>query len=80
MQELVGCGRTVLDERLAIVDPGTGARLGTDQIGEIWVSGENIAAAYWRKIANEERLLQETFGAAFEDYRRRSRALIPFLI
>jgi len=48
VQELVGCGRTVLDERLAIVDPGTGTPLGTDRIGEIWVSGENIAAAYWR--------------------------------
>jgi acyl-CoA synthetase (AMP-forming)/AMP-acid ligase II/acyl carrier protein len=46
--EIVGCGRTVLDERLAIVHPDTGARLGADQIGEIWVSGETIATAYWR--------------------------------
>jgi acyl-CoA synthetase (AMP-forming)/AMP-acid ligase II len=49
--EIVGCGHTVLDERLAIVDPDTGLRLAADQIGEIWVSGETIATAYWR---NEE--------------------------
>jgi len=46
--EIVGCGRTVLDERLAIVDPDTRARLAADQIGEIWVSGDTIARAYWQ--------------------------------
>jgi acyl-CoA synthetase (AMP-forming)/AMP-acid ligase II len=46
-QEIVGCGYAILDERLAIVDPDTRARLGADQIGEIWVSGAHIAAAYW---------------------------------
>jgi acyl-CoA synthetase (AMP-forming)/AMP-acid ligase II len=46
--EIVGCGRTVLDERLVIVDPDTGARLAAEQIGEICVSGDTIATAYWQ--------------------------------
>jgi acyl-CoA synthetase (AMP-forming)/AMP-acid ligase II len=46
--EIVGCGRTVLDERLVIVDPDSGARLAAEQIGEICVSGNTIAGAYWR--------------------------------
>ena len=45
--EIVGCGRTVLDERLVIVDPESGARLAAEQIGEICVSGDTIASAYW---------------------------------
>ena len=49
--EIVGCGRTLLDTRVAIVEPDTGARLDADQIGEIWVSGATIARAYW---ANDE--------------------------
>jgi acyl-CoA synthetase (AMP-forming)/AMP-acid ligase II len=47
-QELVGCGYAVLDERVAIVHPDTRVSLGRNQIGEIWVSGENVASAYWR--------------------------------
>ena len=46
--EIVGCGRTVLDERLVIIDPETGARLAAEQIGEICVSGDTITCAYWR--------------------------------
>jgi acyl-CoA synthetase (AMP-forming)/AMP-acid ligase II len=48
VQELVGCGSAILDERIAIVHPDTRAQLGPDQIGEIWVSGENVASAYWQ--------------------------------
>ena len=39
-----------------------------------------VALAYWRKIGLEERILQGAFGEAFEDYRRHSRAIIPFLL
>jgi acyl-CoA synthetase (AMP-forming)/AMP-acid ligase II len=55
--DVVGCGRAVLDERVAIVDPDSGLRLGADRIGEIWVSGDNVATAYWRDDeATRERL------------------------
>ena len=38
-----------------------------------------MAYAYVRKIALEERWMGEEFGAAYDDYRRASWALIPFV-
>ena len=39
-----------------------------------------VAFAYWRKIRLEERNLTELFGATYDDYRRRTRALVPWVI
>ena len=36
-----------------------------------------MAYAYVRKIALEERWMQQEFGAAYDDYRRATWALIP---
>ena len=47
-QIVVGCGRALPGERIAIVEPESGARLSADHVGEIWVSGANVARAYWR--------------------------------
>ncbi|MBR1170916.1 fatty acyl-AMP ligase [Bradyrhizobium liaoningense] len=47
-QIVVGCGRALEGEQIAIVDPGKCTRLPPDCVGEIWVSGANIARAYWR--------------------------------
>ena len=47
-QVLVGCGRALINETIAIVEPETAKRLPADQVGEIWVSGPNVARAYWR--------------------------------
>jgi protein-S-isoprenylcysteine O-methyltransferase Ste14 len=38
------------------------------------------AFAYWRKIRLEEKNLTELFGATYDDYRRRTRALVPWVI
>ena len=46
---LVGCGRPAADARLVIVDPATGHELPAGQVGEIWVSGANVASQYWRQ-------------------------------
>lgn len=48
VQTLVGCGRALAGERIAIVDPDTCRRLPSGQAGEIWVNGPNVARAYWR--------------------------------
>jgi protein-S-isoprenylcysteine O-methyltransferase Ste14 len=56
-------------------------------VGTALVSGELhaliavgiIVAAYWRKIRMEERHLVTLFGPDYDDYRRRSWALIPGL-
>lgn len=50
-QQVVGCGRAVAGERIAIVDPVSFARLGTDRVGEVWVGGPHVAQGYWRNAA-----------------------------
>jgi len=46
-QVLVGCGRALQGERLAIVDPETLLPLWPGSIGEIWVAGPHVACGYW---------------------------------
>ena len=50
-QIVVGCGRALQGEQIAIVDPETRERLPLDRVGEIWVDGPNIARVYWRNEA-----------------------------
>jgi acyl-CoA synthetase (AMP-forming)/AMP-acid ligase II len=45
---LVGCGRHLVGERIAVVEPETRKRLAAGLIGEIWVAGPNVAQGYWR--------------------------------
>jgi acyl-CoA synthetase (AMP-forming)/AMP-acid ligase II len=47
-QTVVGCGRALAGERIAIVDPTSRECLGADRVGEIWVAGPNVAGGYWR--------------------------------
>lgn len=47
MQPLVGCGRALVNERIAIVEPDSGELLSCDRVGEIWVNGPNVARFYW---------------------------------
>src|SRR5437764_5655506 len=47
-QPAVGCGRTLVGEEVAIVDPETTVRLCQNRVGEIWVSGPNVAQGYWQ--------------------------------
>ena len=39
-----------------------------------------VIGSCWYKLRTEERMMRETFGAAYDDYARRVRALVPFLI
>jgi acyl-CoA synthetase (AMP-forming)/AMP-acid ligase II len=56
---LVGCGPPRPGHEILIVDPGTGARLGPEEIGEVWVRGPSVARGYWGQPEETER----TFGA-----------------
>ena len=64
-QLLVGCGRALVNERIAIVDPDHRTRLPPDQVGEIWVNGPNVARAYWRNPEATQAALNA--GIAGED-------------
>ncbi len=47
----VGCGQALVGEELRIVDPQTLRPCAADRVGEIWVSGPNVAAGYWENPA-----------------------------
>lgn len=44
---LMSCGGTLDAQEIAIVDPETCVRCAADQVGEIWVAGDSVAAGYW---------------------------------
>jgi hypothetical protein len=58
-RSLVACGQTWLDQRIVIVDPETSTRCSDDRIGEIWISGSNVAQGYWGR----EEATRATFRA-----------------
>lgn len=60
--ELVGCGRPRSCD-VRIVNPDTLRELAADEVGEIWVHGDQVAAGYWR---NPE-LTARTFGGRLAD-------------
>ncbi|TFH87342.1 fatty acyl-AMP ligase [Billgrantia azerbaijanica] len=47
-RELMGCGEPSWEVDVAIINPETGRRCNPDEVGEIWISGETIAAGYWQ--------------------------------
>lgn len=49
-ETLVGCGRQLRGECVAVVDPESHRRLPPGAIGEIWVAGPNVAQGYWRNL------------------------------
>lgn len=59
---LVGSGRVLPQQQLRIVDPETGHPCAANEIGEIWVSGANVAKGYWRRPD----VTAAVFGAACE--------------
>jgi protein-S-isoprenylcysteine O-methyltransferase Ste14 len=37
-------------------------------------------ASFWYKLTLEERVMTQTFGREYDDYKRQVKALIPFVI
>jgi 8-amino-7-oxononanoate synthase/acyl carrier protein len=48
-RRLVGCGRTVGEEEVIIVDHETSTLAAPDTIGEIWISSPSVGQGYWKK-------------------------------
>jgi len=70
VQTLVGCGRMLINERIAFVNPDSGARLMPGQVGEIWVNGPNVARAYWRNVEATETGLNARIRDRFSPIQR----------
>lgn len=62
-QRMVGCGHGWLGEQIRIVNPHTCRPCEPDQVGEIWLTGRNIAHGYWNKAAETA----QTFHAYLAD-------------
>ena len=62
-QSFTSCGTPPAVERVRIVDPETRAVRPDDQVGEIWVAGDNVAGGYWNRPVES----QQTFGGITAD-------------
>ncbi|MBL1078306.1 fatty acyl-AMP ligase [Nocardia sp. 2] len=60
---LVGSGRVLPNEDVAIVDPDTGGLCAPDRVGEIWIAGDQVAHGYWENPA----ATADAFGARCPD-------------
>jgi len=62
---LVGCGRAAEGARVSVVDPETLEECADGAVGEIWVSGPNVAGGYWdNAAATESTFRARTAGGA----------------
>ncbi len=62
-RKLVGCGKTLPDQRIEIVDPETRTPCPAGRIGEIWVQGPSVAQGYW----GQEEATEQVFRARLAD-------------
>jgi acyl-CoA synthetase (AMP-forming)/AMP-acid ligase II/3-oxoacyl-(acyl-carrier-protein) synthase/acyl carrier protein len=53
-RELVGCGLSEIDARIAIVGPETLVECAPARVGEIWVRSESVARGYWKRPAETD--------------------------
>lgn len=58
-QAIVGCGTALGEEQILIMDPETQQPLPEGRVGEVWVSGPNVAVGYWNRPEESA----ETFAA-----------------
>jgi acyl-CoA synthetase (AMP-forming)/AMP-acid ligase II/acyl carrier protein len=50
-RRLVGCGESLPDHRIVIVDPETRLPCSDEQVGEVWVRGPSVACGYYEQPA-----------------------------
>lgn len=62
-QTLVGCGQSLGDQKIVIVDPETQIQCLPNEVGEIWISGKSVSQGYWNRPEDTNR----TFRAYLSD-------------
>jgi acyl-CoA synthetase (AMP-forming)/AMP-acid ligase II len=62
-QTIVGCGQSLPDQRIVIVDPDSGTACPDHRVGEVWVCGPSVAQGYW----HQAEATQHTFQAFLAD-------------
>ncbi len=63
IRTLVGCGQTMPDQKIVIVNPDSLTLCSADEVGEIWVSGPSVAQGYWQ----QPEATKGIFGAVLKD-------------
>jgi acyl-CoA synthetase (AMP-forming)/AMP-acid ligase II len=53
---VVGCGHAPADHAVLIVDPARKVPCADGRIGEIWVAGPSVAAGYWNRPKESEKM------------------------
>jgi amino acid adenylation domain-containing protein len=69
-QTFVGCGRAMLETKIAIVNPETLEASDAEEVGEIWVTGPGVAHGYWRRPEDTARDFQARVAGSNETYLR----------
>lgn len=60
---IVGCGKSVDAQQIAIVDPVSHEICNSNEVGEIWVKGPGVARGYWNNVSETN----ATFNAFVSD-------------
>jgi acyl transferase domain-containing protein/acyl-CoA synthetase (AMP-forming)/AMP-acid ligase II len=55
---VVSCGTSVPEQTILIVSPETETPCAPDQVGEIWIAGPSVAAGYWQRPEESERVFR----------------------
>jgi natural product biosynthesis luciferase-like monooxygenase protein len=63
LRSLVGCGTSLSDQELILVNPNTRVPVPEGVVGEIWLRGPSVAQGYWDRPEETE----ETFAARRSD-------------
>ena len=66
-QTFVSCGRSLLDQKIVIVDPESLTRCSPDQVGEVWVSGPSVAQSYWGRPEETEQTFHARLANAAQE-------------
>jgi 8-amino-7-oxononanoate synthase/acyl carrier protein len=59
-RQLIGCGVSLPNSTVWIVDPETHARLPAERVGEVWVQGESVGMGYWQQPEKSAETFQAT--------------------
>ncbi|HEX8145174.1 MAG TPA: fatty acyl-AMP ligase [Pyrinomonadaceae bacterium] len=55
IRAVVGCGHTLPEQTILIVNPESRRQCAANEVGEIWVNGPSVAKGYWYRLEETER-------------------------
>jgi amino acid adenylation domain-containing protein/non-ribosomal peptide synthase protein (TIGR01720 family) len=65
-RRLVGCGRCIPGQQIAIVDTDTRKRCDDRRVGEIWVAGPSVGQGYWNSPRETAKVFQARLAGSYE--------------